>query len=153
MDRTQHRALSAEDETPAQTLTGRWYPHPMGKQRDPHPFEDNPFVDGLLDYMGSPEGQLSIEVSDTLWEVMENVQLDARQREFIWPEAQRLSFDQSIAHIQNQYPDFPPQRITSFLISWLGNYAPEGYSSEQLDELDQLTEPWIDDLERQSNSA
>jgi hypothetical protein len=125
----------------------------MGKQRDPHPFEDNPFVDGFLEYMGSPEGQLSIEVSDTLWEVMENVRLDARQRELIWPEAERLSFDQSIDYILKQYPDFPPQRITSFLISWLGNYAPEDYSQVQLDELDQLTEPWIDDLERQSNSA
>lgn len=125
----------------------------MGQQRDKHPFEDNPFVDGLLDWMGSPEGQLSIEVSDTLWELIENVHLDPRQRELIWPEAGRLSFHQSIEHIQKQYPDFPPQRIKSFLISWLGNYAPEGYSQEQLDELDQLTEPWIDNLERQPEPA
>jgi len=122
----------------------------MGKQRDPHPFEDNPFVDGLLDYMGSPEGQLSIEVSDTLWALMENVQLDARRRELIWSDGdpQRLSLEQSMERIQNAYPHFPPERIKTFLISWLGNYAPEGYSPEQLDELDQLTEPWIDELER-----
>ena len=116
----------------------------MGKRREKHPFEDNPFVDGLLDYMGSPEGQLSIEVSDTLWELMENVQLDARRRELVWPRAQRLSFDQSMERIRKAYPHFPSERIQSFLISWLGNYAPDGYSQAQLDELDQLTEPWID---------
>lgn len=122
----------------------------MGKQRDPHPFEDNPFVDGLLDYMGSPEGQRSIEVSDTLWALMEKVQLDAPRRKLIWPDGdpQRLSLEQSMERIRKAYPHFPPQRIESFLISWLENYAPEGYSPEQLDELDQLTEQWLDDLGR-----
>jgi hypothetical protein len=125
----------------------------MGKQREKHPFEENPFAEGLLEWMGSPEGQLSIEVSDALWELMENVQLDARQRELIWPKAQRLSFDQSIERIQKQYPNFPRARIASFLVSWLEHYAPEDYTEEQLDELDQLTEPWIDDLERRHRSA
>jgi hypothetical protein len=153
MDRSEHRALSAEDEAPAQTLTGRWYAQPVSKQRDKHPFEDNPFAEGLLDWMGSPEGQLSIEVSDTLWELMENVQLDARRRELIWPEAERLSLEQSAERIQNEYPHFPRERIESFLISWLEHYAPEGYSQQQLDELDQLTEQWIYDYERRSKSA
>jgi hypothetical protein len=78
----------------------------MGKRREQHPFADNPFVDGLLDWMGSPEGQLSIEVSDTLWEVMENVQLDARQRELLWPEAQPLSLEQAVERIHKAYPHF-----------------------------------------------
>ena len=121
----------------------------MGKQRAQHPFEDNAFVDGLLDYMGSPEGQRSIEISDVLWELIENVQLDAGRRELIWPEDQHLSFDQSIERIQQAYPDFPRERIASFLISWVGNCAPEAYSQAQLDELDRLTEPWLDELERQ----
>lgn len=125
----------------------------MGKQPEKHPFEDNPFVEGLLDWMGSPEGQRSIEVSDVLWDLMEEVQLDARRRELIWSEAERLSLDQSIERIQQQYPDFPRERIESFLISWLENYAPEDYSQDQLDELDQLAEEWIDDLERRPGSA
>ena len=91
----------------------------MGKQRDKHPFEGNALIDGLLDWMGSPEGQLSIEVSDTLWELMENVQLDARRRELIWPEAGRLSLEQSTMRLQKEYPHFPLARIESFLISWL----------------------------------
>src|SRR5437763_348252 len=32
-------------------------------------------------------------------------------------------------------------------------YAPENYSEEQLDELDRLTESWIDEYERQVKSA
>ncbi|MDZ7750651.1 MAG: hypothetical protein U5S82_03065 [Gammaproteobacteria bacterium] len=111
--------------------------------------EKHPFVGGLLDYMGSPQGQRSIEVSDALWALMDGVQLDPGRREIIWPEAQRLSFDQSIECIQKAYPDFPRERITSFLISWLEHYAPEDYSREQLDELDALTEDWLDELEGQ----
>jgi len=121
----------------------------MGKKREPHPFEDNPFVDGLLDYMASPEGQRSLEVSDTLWPLMDTVQLDARRRELIWPDDQRLDLDQSIARILQRYPDFPPARVESFLISWLEHYSPKSYSQEQLHELDELTEEWIHDRERQ----
>jgi hypothetical protein len=124
----------------------------VGKRREKHPFEDNPFAEGLLDWMGSPEGQRSIEVSDTLWELMDNVQLDARRRELIWPEAQRLSLEQSVQRIHKEHPSCPRERIESFLISWLENYAPEGYSQEQLDQLDQLTEQWIDDYERRPKS-
>jgi len=145
--------VSAEDETPAQTLGSRWYPQAMGKRREQHPFEDNQFLEGFLDWMGSAEGQLSIEVSDALWQLMEHVHLDARRRELIWPEAQRLSFEQSVQRIQNEYPHFPRERIESFLISWLEHYAPEGYSQEQLDALDQLAEQWITDLERRPQTT
>jgi hypothetical protein len=144
--------VPAEDETPTQILIHWWYAQPVAK-RDKHPFEDNPFVDGLLDYMGSPVGQLSIEVSDTLWEVMENVELDAHRRELIWPEAERLSLEQSAQRIQTDYPHLPPERIETFLISWLEHYAPESYSQDQLDELDELTEQWLADLERRPKPA
>lgn len=125
----------------------------MGKRREKHPFEDNPFVEGFLDWMGSPEGQTSIHVSDTLWQLMENVQLDPRRRKLIWPDAKPLSLEQSVERIQKQYPDFPRERIESFLLSWLENYAPETYSQEQLDELDRLTELWLEDLERPPKAA
>lgn len=145
--------MSADDEAPGPALAGQWYAPPMGTRREKHPFEDNPFVDGLLDWMDSPEEQRSIEVSDTLWELMDNVQLDARRRELIWPEAQRLSLVQSVQRIHTEHPRFPREHIESFLISWIENHAPEGYSQKQLDELDQLAKQWLDDYERARKPA
>ena len=61
----------------------------MGKQRKEHPqdsiFASNPFLDGLFDWMDSPEGQQCIAVRDVLWDLLEDVQLDAKQRKLIWP--------------------------------------------------------------------
>src|SRR6516165_2000177 len=46
----------------------------MRKQNKQHAvesiFSDNPFVDDFMDWMGSPEGQQSIEIDDTLWEAL-----------------------------------------------------------------------------------
>ena len=126
----------------------------MGKLRQKkHPLEDNPFVEGFLDWMDSEEGQSSIEVSTTVWELMKDVQLDARGRKILWLDAQGLSIDQSVQRIHRVYPQFPCERIASFLTSWIEQYAPENYSEEQLDELDWLTEPWIDEYGRQVKSA
>jgi hypothetical protein len=119
------------------------------RQRQKHPLAENPFAQELVDWMDSPEGHSSIEVSDILWDLMEDVQLDARQRKIIWPEGKGLSIDQSVDRIHTLYPDFPSERIASFLTSWIEQYAPDSYSEEQLDELDRLTEEWLDQYERQ----
>jgi len=120
----------------------------MGKPRDKHPLEDNPFTDGLLEWMDSPEGQQHIEVSDVLWSLMDGVELDAKQRKFVWPEAKRLTLDQSVRHILKQHPDFPRGRVEGFLISWIENHAPEDYTEEQLAELDRLAAEWVEGLTR-----
>jgi hypothetical protein len=52
--------------------------------------------------MDSPEGQQSIEVRDVLWNLVEDVQLDAKQRKLIWPDAESLDLEQSIQHIQKK---------------------------------------------------
>jgi hypothetical protein len=36
---------------------------------------------------------------------------------------------------------------------WLENCAPESYSERQLEELDRLIGPWLDDYERTSRAA
>jgi hypothetical protein len=35
-------------------------------------------------------------------------------------------------------------------VGWLESFAPESYSERQLEELDRLTEEWIDNYERKS---
>jgi hypothetical protein len=102
-------------------------------------FANNPFLDDLLEWRHSPEGQQFAEFADALCDLMEDVQLDAKQRKFIWPDAQRLDLDQSVAHVQKQYPDFRQDWIEEYLIDWIDmDYAPEHYSEAQLDELTSL---------------
>src|SRR6516162_1229004 len=130
----------------------------MGKQRREQSqdsiFVDNPFVDGFLEWMGSREGREYIEVRDVLWDLLEDVQLDAKQRQLIWPDAERLDLVQSIQRIQKLYPDFPGHEIEEVLINWIDTgYDPKNYSQAQLNELDSLTERWVADHLRNANAS
>src|SRR5215475_6633805 len=113
-----------------------------------------PFLDDLLEWRHSPEGQQFAELADALCDLMEDMQLDAKQRKFIWPDGQRLGLDQSVAHVQEQYPDFRRDWIEEYLIDWIDmDYAPEHYSEAQLDELDKLTARWIADHKRRAKAS
>ena len=57
---------------------------------------------------------------------------------------QALSIDESVQRIHAEYSQFTAEQIEDRLISWLEmGYAPEGYSEQQLDQLDRHTERWI----------
>jgi hypothetical protein len=56
----------------------------MSKQHDKHPFEDNPFLEGFAGWMDSAEGELSSEVLDAVWMLLEKVDVDAKNRKIIW---------------------------------------------------------------------
>ena len=104
------------------------------------------FIDDPFDPRYSPEGDLYSEVREALWPLLETLHVDAKKRKIIWPDGKRLDLDESAQNIHADYPDFPREIIQSRLISWLEmDYAPESYSPEQLEELDRLTERWIDD--------
>jgi hypothetical protein len=118
----------------------------MKKQSAWSIFENNPFIEGLFEWMDSPEGQLSDEVREFAWQSLQNVDVDASDRKLIWDDGKRLSIDESVQRIHADYPEFPPALIETHLIGWLEmGFAPESYSQEQLHELDRLTEQWIDD--------
>jgi len=119
------------------------------KPLEEHLFENNAFIDALFERMHSPEGELYSEVRETLWPLLQTLQVDAKQRKIIWPDGKRLDLDESVQNILTDYPEFPSELIESRLISWLDTeYAPQSYSPEQLDELDRLTEHWINDHAR-----
>ena len=110
----------------------------MGKRRKEHPedniFVNKPFIEEFSDWTDSPEGELWTEICDTLDDLLKDVQLDAKQRQFIWPDADRLDLEQSVQGIHKQYPDFPCDKIEEFLIDWIDmGYAPENYSQAQLE--------------------
>ena len=117
-------------------------------------FANNPFLEDLLEWRDSPEGQQFSELADALCDLMEGVHLDAAQRRFIWPDGTRLDLDQSVAHIQKQYPDFRRDSIEEYLIDWIDvDYAPDHCSQAQLDELDTLTARWISDHARRAKTS
>lgn len=126
----------------------------MGKQHDKHPFEDNPFLEGFAGRMDSPEGELSSEVLDAVWMLLEKVDVDAKSRKIIWEDGKRLSITESVQRIHAGCPDFPLELIETHLIGWLEmEFAPPTSSQEELDELDRLTENWIEDHERRAEAA
>ena len=100
----------------------------------------------------SPEGELWFEMSDTLEVLLKDVGLDAGERQFLWPDDGRLDFDQSVRRINQQYPEFPKDKIKEFLIHWIqALYVPEGYSESQMNKLERLTERWAKDLAKDEN--
>jgi hypothetical protein len=87
------------------------------------------------------------EMSDTLEVLLKDVVLDAKERKFVWPGAERLNLDKSVRRINKQYPEFPKDQITEFLVFWIRSlYVPEGCSDSQMEELERLTERWVADL-------
>ena len=72
--------------------------------------------------------------------------VDATHRRLIWEDGRRLSLHESVQRIHGDYPDFPVEMIETHLIAWLEmEFAQKAYSQEQLDELDQMTEQWVND--------
>ena len=126
----------------------------MNKEREGSLFENNPFIDRLFEWMDSPRGQLSDEVREVAWQRLEKVDVDATNRKLIWEDGRRLSIDEAVQRIHGDYPDFPVELIETHLIAWLEmEFAPKTYSREQLDELDRLTENWVNDHYRQRRTA
>jgi hypothetical protein len=116
----------------------------MTARKKANPPEGNPFHDEFLDWMDSPDGEQSMEVMDTVLALLEEVDVDAKARQLIWPDGQRLPIDESVQRIHAEYSQFPAEQIEDHLISWLEmEYVPETCSEQQQDELDRLTERWI----------
>jgi hypothetical protein len=131
----------------------RRYPHPMGKRRAKHPLEDNPFIDGFLEWMDAPGGQQSIEALDLVFGALEHAGVDARQRKIVWADGKRLSIEQSVARIHAGHPRVACELTETHLLGWLESCAPESCSEHQLEELDRLIGPWLDDYGRTSRTS
>jgi hypothetical protein len=117
-------------------------------------FANNPFIEGFVEYINSPEGELQLEVDDVLWELLTDVHLDPKKRLLLWPDTEQLDIDQSVERIQKLYPQYPHELIEGSLLSWLemGYEPPTHFSVKQIDELDRLTERWVTDHERRALS-
>jgi len=125
----------------------------MGKRRAKHPFEDNPFIGGFLEWVDAPEGQRPIEALDLVFAARAHAGVDARKRKIVWADGKRLSIEQSAERIHAEHPGLPRDLIETHVLGWFESCAPESCSERQIEELDQLIEPWLDDYERTSRAA
>jgi len=106
-----------------------------------------------MEYMSSPRGQLSDEVREVTWQILEEVDVDAADRKLIWDDGKRLSIDESVQRIHREYPEYPVDLIEARLVAWIEmEFAPEAWTQDQMDELDRLTEEWVDDHNGQRKS-
>ena len=125
----------------------------MNKKREESLFDNNPFIEGLMEHMSSPRGQLSDEVREVTWQILEEVDVDAADRKLIWDDGKRLSIDESVQRIHQEYPEYPVDLIEARVVSWLEmEFTPEVWTQDQMDELDRLTEEWVDDHNSQRKS-
>ncbi len=115
-------------------------------QRDKnYPNTGNPAADDLLEWMDSPYGQLSNEVLENVWDVLQDVDVDAVNQKLIWLDCARLSIDESVQRIHGEFADFPTDLIEVHLIGWLEQVSePEEYTQAQMDELDEWVGQWVD---------
>jgi hypothetical protein len=127
----------------------------MGKRPDKQqpPSLEGMAIESFDDWMTSysEADERSLSALDTVSSMLEKADVDAKRRKIIWEDGQRLSITQSAERIHADHPDLPLDLIESKVISWLQmEFAPETYSQDQLDELDRLTEKWVDDYERKT---
>ena len=104
-------------------------------------------MDGLV------RGERSVYALDLVFAALENADVDPRRRKIVWDDGKRLSIEQSAERIHAEHPDVPRDLIETHVLGWLEGFAPESYSERQLEELDRLTEQWLDDYERKSQAA
>lgn len=89
------------------------------------------------------------DARDAVLDSIEQIErLDPSNRKLVWSGGNSLSFDDSVMRICTAYPKLPAVLIRSHLFGWLEQgELPGDLSEEEMEELDSLMEPWIDDLE------
>ena len=116
--------------------------------------EDTSFIGDVLAYMNSPEGELFLEVGEIVSVLLEQAGVDAEERQIIWDNGERLSIAASAQRIGVEHPEYPLDIIEQNVVIWLeSEFAPPTYTPEQFDELDRLTQAWIQDHKRQAKRA
>src|SRR5271166_6333467 len=111
------------------------------------------FPDDSVDWMDTPEGQQSIDALDLVFGALDHVDVDARQRKIVWTDGKRLSIEEAAERLHAEHPDISRDLIETHVFGWLENCAPESYTDEQMEEFDQLMEPWLEDCERKRSAG
>ena len=112
-------------------------------KKDPKP--ENDFMEGFSKWLGSEEGQDSMEAVDYVFEALQGADLDIAGRKIIWVDGQKLTIEQSVKKIYKQ-TGMNIEDIRSHIIGWLElDYEPKGLDDEQMELFESQINAWIDD--------
>lgn len=118
MGRLEHRAEPTEDPPRAQTLTRQCQDQILTTRKKVNPPQPNAFADGFLHWMDSPDGELSLEVVDTVFALLDNVDVDAEARQLQCRMVTRQNTRElAFCSIQcfQHYPGYPIGRAVALL--------------------------------------
>src|SRR4030042_1485394 len=113
---------------------------PERKNRNP---ENDTFPDDFLQWLGSPQGQLSEQALFAVMDSLESCSVDAKERVIVWNDGKRLSIGQTALRIHKR-SKLPLPRIESHVVGWLEtHYVPQGLSERQMQQFEDQIEAWI----------
>jgi len=96
-------------------------------------------IDHDSDHLLQQSEQVLLEVLDAL----EHASVDPLERKIVWPDASRLSVEETVRRIHAQ-SGMPLDGIESHVIGWLEMiYEPQGLNERQMEEFELLIEQWI----------
>jgi len=110
---------------------------------------DSEFLGDIFDDLDSEEIQLAFEVQDVVQELLIHAEVNARAREIIWEDGQKLSLRDSIQRLAKECSQYPFEMVERQFTVWLEHFPPESYSQAQLDEYEDLSDRWLDDYARE----
>ena len=110
---------------------------------------ESEFLGDIFDDLDSEEAQLAFEVQDVLQALLAHADVNAKAREIIWEDGQRLSLRDSIQRLRQACPQYPLEMLERQFIVWLEHFPPESYSQAQLDEYEALSDRWLADYARE----
>jgi len=112
-------------------------------------YESAEIAPGSEQWIASVADGLYEDARDAVLDSIEQIEkLDPGNRRLVWSGGTALSFDKSVERISTAHPTLPMVLIRSHLFGWLEQgELPGDLSDEEMEELDSLMEPWIDDLE------
>lgn len=120
-----------------------------------HVIEDSPFVDGLIEWMQSDQGQLSDQARELTWQFLDTADvIDTANRRMVWHNVRKFSIEQVAQHIHAQAPELSVELIESHITGWLEmEYCPEDCTDAQMQELELQIQAWLDEYHQSKLST
>jgi hypothetical protein len=123
----------------------RCYAQCKSRRQDKNCLANIRLIDHTIGWADEPKDELSDQVVDAVWTIPQEASLNARRRKISWADGQELTVNQSVNRIHADHPHFPPELSESHLLGWIEQVMVSPYDSEQqLDELNQLADKWIE---------